>query len=339
MSETARLLDDTVDRLLARRLDDPLARGRPDLGAQLLAEAVEAGLPLTLVPEGAGGFGGSLSDAATVAWRIGWHAAPMAPVPLLLLPVLDPGADPARTTLCDRTDLRLTDGGQPVGPEPVAAPAPAGAAQTLLALASGPDGAALLRLDARAARPFRGLDGAPWLRLQLAAALAPPRPSPLTLAEFAAQGALLQAAAMAGAMARVAGIVIDHANTRTQFGRPLGRFQAIQFLIAEAVGEMHVAEAALSEALRMQAAGRLRPLHWRSAKVQAGRAATIMARAAHQVLGAIGFTEEHLLHHYSRRLWSWRDDWGRESALEAAIGHDACADPRGLWAHLVDDAA
>jgi acyl-CoA dehydrogenase len=164
-------------------------------------------------------------------------------------------------------------------------------------------------------------------------------PCPVSPEQLAIRGALLTAAAMVGAMARQLEITIEHANTRKQFGRPLGKFQAVQNLIAGAAAEHAVAQAALSGAVAAEDGGWGRALLWRSAKAQAGRAATIVTAAAHQVLGAIGFTEEHVLHRYSKRLWVWRDDWGRQSALEAAIGEAACADPRGLWPHIVDDAA
>ncbi|WP_290689237.1 MULTISPECIES: acyl-CoA dehydrogenase family protein [unclassified Haematobacter] len=149
--------------------------------------------------------------------------------------------------------------------------------------------------------------------------------------------ALLTVAAMTGAMARVMEIAVDYANTRQQFGRPLGKFQALQHLLAEAASELALTEAALAAALEAAEADGEDTLPWLTAKAQAGRAATFIAAAAHQVMGAIGFTEEHPLHHYTRRLWQWRDDNGRQAECEARVGRAALAAPGGLWAYLTDE--
>jgi acyl-CoA dehydrogenase len=58
-----------------------------------------------------------------------------------------------------------------------------------------------------------------------------------------------------------------------------------------------------------------------SAKIRVGEAAGEGAAIAHQVLGAIGFTQEHVLHRYTRRLWAWRDDFGSESVWAVKLGH------------------
>jgi acyl-CoA dehydrogenase len=57
-------------------------------------------------------------------------------------------------------------------------------------------------------------------------------------------------------------------------------------------------------------------------------------------MGAIGFTDEHVLHRYTKRLWAWRDRWGRQSWCEAEIGRLACAaGGGGLWPLIADRAA
>ncbi len=72
-----------------------------------------------------------------------------------------------------------------------------------------------------------------------------------------------------------------------------------------------------------------------SAKIRVGEAATEGAAIAHQVLGAIGFTQEHTLHRFTRRLWAWRDDFGNESYWAARLGTLVAAKgPDGLWPML-----
>ncbi|WP_344452352.1 acyl-CoA dehydrogenase family protein [Actinocorallia aurantiaca] len=62
-------------------------------------------------------------------------------------------------------------------------------------------------------------------------------------------------------------------------------------------------------------------------------AAGKVAAAAHQVHGAMGVTREHPLHHATRRLWAWRDEWAPSrhwaERLVRALGEGPGDDP--LW--------
>jgi acyl-CoA dehydrogenase len=72
-----------------------------------------------------------------------------------------------------------------------------------------------------------------------------------------------------------------------------------------------------------------------AAKTQAGEAAHKICAIAHQSMGAMGFTYEHVLHHYTRRLWVWRRDYGSESWWGARLGRAlAEAGPDALWPSL-----
>ena len=73
----------------------------------------------------------------------------------------------------------------------------------------------------------------------------------------------------------------------------------------------------------------------RAAKIRAGEAAGKAAAISHQVFGAIGFTDEHHLHHLTRRLWSWRAEFGAESIWAKGLGRlvvEQGAD--SLWPNL-----
>jgi acyl-CoA dehydrogenase len=70
-------------------------------------------------------------------------------------------------------------------------------------------------------------------------------------------------------------------------------------------------------------------------KVRAGEAASVGAALAHQVHGAIGFTLEYELNLHTRRLWSWRDEFGNEAEWSSRVGHRIAAAGSGaLWATI-----
>jgi acyl-CoA dehydrogenase len=72
-----------------------------------------------------------------------------------------------------------------------------------------------------------------------------------------------------------------------------------------------------------------------AAKCQASDFAQRIAAISHQSMGAMGFTHEHILHHYTRRLWVWRRDFGSETFWGEKIGQAyAKAGPDALWPSL-----
>ena len=57
-----------------------------------------------------------------------------------------------------------------------------------------------------------------------------------------------------------------------------------------------------------------------ASKARVGEAVGIVAEQVHQIHGAMGFTHEHRLHHFTRRLWAWRDEWGNETHWQRVLG-------------------
>ncbi|MFB9385262.1 acyl-CoA dehydrogenase family protein [Pseudonocardia petroleophila] len=69
-----------------------------------------------------------------------------------------------------------------------------------------------------------------------------------------------------------------------------------------------------------------------AAKARTGEAAGEVARIAHQVHGAIGFTREHDLRLLTTRLWAWRDEDGSDARWQAELGATVlAAGPDALW--------
>jgi len=160
-----------------------------------------------------------------------------------------------------------------------------------------------------------------------------PLPNALSADLVRGVGALLRAAQMAGAMEAALDLATTYANDRVQFGRPIGKFQAIQQQLALLAEEAAAALVAVESAAISVAEGRQSAeFALAAAKIRAGEAAGAVAEIAHQVHGAIGFTEEHFLHNLTRRLWSWRDEFGDETYWAGLLGRCiAAAGGAGLW--------
>ncbi len=60
------------------------------------------------------------------------------------------------------------------------------------------------------------------------------------------------------------------------------------------------------------------------AKTRVGDAATLASEIAHQVHGAIGFTKDYSLQLSTRRLWSWRDEFGGDTEWAARLAPSVC---------------
>ncbi len=134
-------------------------------------------------------------------------------------------------------------------------------------------------------------------------------------AELTAQafdrGALAVAAQLVGVAHQLVVLSVTYAGQREQFGRPIGAFQAVKHLLANALLQVEYARpavyrAAFSVAKSRASQGRDVSL----AKAYASAAATLAARTALQVHGAIGYTEEHVVQLWMKRAWTLAAAWG-----------------------------
>lgn len=147
--------------------------------------------------------------------------------------------------------------------------------------------------------------------------------------------ATLRSIQIAGALAQVLDLCVEYANTRVQFGKPIGKFQAIQQMIAELASHAAAAQVAGLYAARQIDAGNA-SYGASVSKSLVGRAAGRATAIAHQVFGAIGVTDEHSLHYYTRRLWQWRADAGSEQQWSEHLGRQVLASTGDeLWPGIV----
>jgi acyl-CoA dehydrogenase len=138
-------------------------------------------------------------------------------------------------------------------------------------------------------------------------------------------GAAVRLQQIAGALETILEQSVQWALDRSQFGRPIAKFQAVQHNLATLAGEVAAAGAAADLAAEACAGPNLGAAEIAIAKVRAGEAAGTGAAIAHQVHGAMGFTYEHTLHHATRRLWSWREEFGNETVWAIRLGRMVAA--------------
>ena len=150
------------------------------------------------------------------------------------------------------------------------------------------------------------------------------------------RGALARVAQMTGALEAVLDMTVRYAGERVQFGRPIGKFQAIQQQVAELAAQVAASGVACDGAIAAAERGAA-TFEIAAAKARVSEAAGLAAAIAHQVHGAIGFAREHRLNLYTRRLWSWREEFGDESYWWGWLGRTVAAvGGEALWPFLTD---
>ena len=137
-----------------------------------------------------------------------------------------------------------------------------------------------------------------------------------TLIAFAAA---MTAALLSGAMQRTFDMALDYCNTRVQFGKSIGKFQALQQQLS--VMAEHVLAGAIAAECAFRCEGPAPDLLASAiAKSRTSEAASLIAATAHAVHGAIGMTDEYDLGLLTRRLHDWRMSYGAEDHWNQIIG-------------------
>lgn len=148
--------------------------------------------------------------------------------------------------------------------------------------------------------------------------------------------ALGRAAQMTGALSKTLERTVEYANERKQFGKLIGKFQALQQYISVQAENTNAAQCAVDTAVIHINS----PQEWEciaAAKISAGESAGNVCRIAHAVHAAIGFTREHPLQMSTRRLWSWRDEYGNEAWWAKKLGTICLGLGSGqLWSWLTE---
>ncbi|MBL6650752.1 MAG: acyl-CoA/acyl-ACP dehydrogenase [Reyranella sp.] len=337
--ETRDMLLETADRFFTERSGRAIVNDveKGVWPADLWKEIEEMGLPLIAVPEDKGGAGGTLADMLALLRTAGSHAVPVPLAETALANLLiaaaggEPKAGPVTLALGNLTlsGGRLSGTVERVPFASVAERFVIVVGNTLAVVA-----AANVKVEGKPSHA-----GEPYGTVTFENATAEfTAPSPASADRAFELAAVMRAMQMAGAADKVLATATEYCKQRVQFGRPISTFQAIQHMLAELASYVAATIASAEAAARDADEGGLSDggrFSIAAAKCQASDFAQRIAAISHQSMGAMGFTHEHILHHYTRRLWVWRRDFGSETYWGAKIGAAyAKAGPDVLWASL-----
>jgi acyl-CoA dehydrogenase len=306
----------------------------------------DIGLVVAALPEEAGGVGLDLPDLLYIVARSAYHAMPVPLVETYLAGrgLVSVGMDvpPGALTVAPlMADDRLTlsrDGGV-WSVQGTARRVPWGNVcghAVVVAEHGGAEHVALVRLNPEmVVAEDRNVAGEPRVTVKFdGAAVVDARAMAGARERLELDGALFRSVQMTGALERALELSLVYAGERVQFGRPIGKFQAVQQMLAVMAGHVAAAKAAADFAV-FGCATALSLFPVAIAKARAGEAAGLSAEIAHQVHGAMGITREHRLHFSTRRLWAWRDEFGAEVLWQRRLGSMVAEQgPDALWPML-----
>jgi acyl-CoA dehydrogenase len=356
-NDVRNMLIDAATRVFADHVDAKLldAAKRDGWSTDLWRVVSDAELTLVGIAEDRGGAGGTLSDQAAVLRVASRYAAP---IPL------------AETALAA---WLLTEAGLPIpaGPLTVApvrsetinarrdgdvwrisgklARVPfARVSNRLVVLTAVPEGTLVAAIDPAHCQIVAGgnlaFEPRDNVELDNTVAEAAALTTKVTPAALRLRGALARSLQIAGALEAALELSVRYAGERVQFGRKIAQFQSIQHELARFAGEVAAAVGAAMSAAGILERGESES-SWKrngdahlavaSAKIRCSRAAQEGSMIAHQVHGAIGFTDRYALHHATLRLWSWREEFGNEAVWAQELGGAiAAAGADRLWPAL-----
>lgn len=337
MTEVAAMLEASALRVLDARWREEDAPGDDDRTRALSADLSELGLPLVLISEASGGAGLGSAEGLRLIEAMMAHRS-LVPLPMpetmlagYLLDTCGMAVPDGIVTIASRLPgggIRLSGDAGDWHAHGVAGRVPWGRLADHLVLgASSPDGdmLALVEIAGCGLQDGENLAGEPRSSIDLAAVrVVDARPLPGAADLVLNLGAALRTVQVAAGCRQALALTIEHAGTRSQFGRPVGKFQAVQQNMAVMAGQTAAAAGAAELAVAGAASGGS-PLGVALGKARAAAAAGKVAALAHQTVGAIGFTQEHPLHRITKRLLSWRDEFGSEAYWVHRIGSAAIA--------------
>ena len=348
------MIGESVERLFSDHVDVSLLRstGAEQWPADLWKLIDDAGLPLALCGAEEGGSEVQWSDVYPVLAGIGRWSVPLPLAETMIAAfLLSRAGKPV-----PKGPITIAEAGQATGVvgaegkisgvlHGVAWATACGYALVPVTCASGSRALALISLSDAGVRvvPGANMAGEPRDQLRLDGVAADAlfdNPLPALEHPLLVLGAMARSAMLVGALERALEMTVQYTTERVQFGKPLSKNQVIQHGLAVSASEMVAAKVATRVAfasLEAELQARTTTFDVAVAKVRAGQAASRLAAVAHQFHGAIGFTQEHGLHHTTLRLWSWRQEFGGDATWARALGRAAIAQgAEAFWPSMTE---
>ena len=347
MNEQQQLIKDTLDRLLTDLCTkDVVDAAEAGQWPEALWNALtETGLTVAGIPESAAGSGGDIEDSLLVIREAARHAAPLPLAEHFIAASLlaEAGASvPAEPMTIAQGDLQLGSDNQVTGE--LVNVAFARWCTEVIAIADRDGSPVLCRIPLSLCTVSEGssLAGEPRDHLVVngtldeSQVLSTGMPTAADAVErMNLMGAACRTLMMAGALESVLEMSVQYSLERSQFGRPISKFQAIQQQLAALAGE--VAASTMAAHAVSAAFASLDVLDIAIGKARVGESVGTCTDIAHQVHGAMGYTMEHALNHRTRRLWGWREDYGSEPVWQKLAGSLFLAKGAdGLWPAITE---
>ena len=134
------------------------------------------------------------------------------------------------------------------------------------------------------------------------------------------RGSLMTAALLIGLAQKMVDLSSIYVLDRTQFGKPIGSFQAVKHMLADVAVKIEFAKPAVYRAAYSLSENNPKSaLHCAHAKLMCAQAAELACKNSIQAHGAMGYTWEMDLHIYMRKAWSMMACWGNEDRQQELI--------------------
>jgi len=157
------------------------------------------------------------------------------------------------------------------------------------------------------------------VRVPEAAVLGEPHGCGPVIRDIMERAAVARCAEMIGNSRAAMDMAMAYAKERVQFGRPIGSFQAVHHHFAGMWLDIHTSRNLVYAAAWRISQGLPAGREAAMAKMRVGEISRKVTRTAHHLFGAIGFTMEHDLHLYHRRVLAGDMAFGNSDFHEEGV--------------------